>query len=385
MIKTIGQYGIEGDILGWIKDFLANKTQTVTINESKSRLAQVTNGIPQGSVLGPILFVIYINDLPDIVDKDTFIYLFADDTKAFRHIKTKEDQLQLQKDIDKMIKWSKLWLLKFHPQKCVMMHLGKVFTFNTDDQTTQNIDSTIFRYSMEGHPLEYSECEKDLGVFIDNKLNFEKHINYSINKANKVMAVARKTFDYMDKDIFLQIYKGMVRPHLEYASSVWAPHLVKHVEALESVQRRATKLVPGLSNLEYSERLKTLKLPTLAYRRIRGDMIQTYKILHKEVGYDKSLPPFLKSAITKNLRGNSEKLFVSFSNKSIRKYNFSQRIVKYWNNLPNDIVNAEDVWEFENKLDRFWAGQSLLYDDFKAEIKLRPAFDYCCVFFLHHT
>ena len=108
------------------------------------------------------------------------------------------------------------------------------------------------------------------------------------------MAVARKTFDCLDKEIFLYIYKGLVRPHLEYASSVWAPHLIKHIEAIEAVQRRATKLVPGMANLPYDERLKKLKLPTLAYRRCRGDLIQVFKLMNKDVGYDNTLPEFLK-------------------------------------------------------------------------------------------
>ena len=210
LIYKIERYGIKGNILGWIEDFLSNRIQEIVINENKSKPANVTSGIPQGSVLGPILFVIYINDLPEVVHKDTFIYLFADDTKAFRHIKDQQDQIQLQKDIDNMVKWSNTWLLKFHPEKCIMMNIGS----RTDP---------TFDYKMEAHTLNYSTCEKDLGVFIDNKLNFDKHISSAINKANRIMAIVRKTFDNMDKEIFLSIYKGLIRPHLEYANSVWSP------------------------------------------------------------------------------------------------------------------------------------------------------------------
>ena len=276
LLFKIQQYGIDGNILGWIGDFLSNRTQTVMINDSKSSAADVTSGIPQGSVLGPILFVLYINDLPEVVDRDTYIFLFADDTKAFRHIKTPLDSVILQKDIENMVKWSNIWLLKFHPQKCTMMHMGKSQTYEPETNSGQDI---LHTYLMEGHPLNYSTCEKDLGVHIDNRLSFDKHINQAINKANRVMAIVRKTFDYMDKEIFLNIYKGLIRPHLEYASSVWSPYLIKHIEALEGVQRRATKIVPGFSKLEYGERLRRLKLPTLKYRRLRGDMIQTYKML----------------------------------------------------------------------------------------------------------
>ena len=360
LIYKIKHYGIDGNILGWIEDFLYNRTQTVIINDSKSRTARVTSGIPQGSVLGPMLFVLYINDLPDVVDKNTHIFLFVDDTKAFRHIKSSEDNLILQRDIDSMVTWSNIWLLKFHPQKCNMMHMGK--THDLNESLTNHV------YYMEGHPLNYSNCEKDLGVHVDRNLNFDKHINQQINKANRIMAIVRKTFDHMDKEIFLNIYKGLIRPKLEYASSVWSPHLIKHIEALEGVQRRATKQIPGFSKLEYSERLRILKLPTLKYRRLRGDMIQTFKMLHPEVGYDKSLPTFLKFASTTNLRGHSKKLFVDRCQKDIRKYSFSQRIVQYWNSLPEKLISAKDVWDFEKKLDLFWSGQPLMYDDFKSDI-----------------
>ena len=116
------------------------------------------------------------------------------------------------------------------------------------------------------------------------------------------------------------------------------------------------------------ERLKLLKLPMLKYRCLRGDMIQTFKMLHDEYGYDKSLPPFLKFANTSNLRGHSKKLFVERCNKDIRKFNFSNRIVKHWNSLPESIIDSKDVWDFEKKLDTFWSGKPVVYDDFKADI-----------------
>ena len=156
---------------------------------------------------------------------------------------------------------------------------------------------------MGAHNLNNSECEKDLGIFIDDKLNFEKHITQAVNKANKIMAIARKTFDYMDKQTFVFIFKGLVRPHLEYGAPLWNPHTIKTKQLIENVQRRATKQVPGLSSLSYEERLKVLKLPTLAYRRTRGDMIQVYKILSN--GYDNSLPSILTQSNT-GLRGHKK-------------------------------------------------------------------------------
>ena len=354
LLHKIKNYGITGNFLGWIESFLIGRSQQVIINNSQSKKASVTSGIPQGSVLGPLLFVIYINDLPDIVDKDSFIFLFADDTKVFRQIISERDNLVLQQDINKLLIWSSHWLLKFHPDKCVCMGVG----YSQEEKIS---------YTMNGQVLSETSCEKDLGVLFDKSLKFDQHINSIINKANRNLGIIRKTFDFMDKSIFCHIFKGLVRPHLEYAAPVWSPHHAKHIEAIENVQRRATRLVPGLSDLSYPERLRSLKLPTLAYRRTRGDMITTYKIIQSELNNVKSILPFSDS----DLRGHNKKLYIDGSNKDIRKYNFSLRVRKLWNDLPECVVNAKDIIQFEIGLDNYWKDQELLYDNCKAEIKLR--------------
>ena len=358
LVHKIDKYGIKGNILGWVENFLENRTQTVKVGNSDSKLANVTSGIPQGSVLGPILFVIYINDLPEVVDKDSFAYLFADDTKVFRKIESDADRLQLQVDINNLIKWSDTWLLKFHPDKCVSMHIS-------NKSLKEN-----FIYKMGTHDLKESTCEKDIGVHIDNHIKFDIHINNAVSKANKVLAVTRQTFECMNDDIFNMIFKGLVRPHLEYAAPVWSPHLNKHKELLENVQRRATKLVPGLSQLPYPERLRKLKLPTLAYRRARGDMIQTYKLLTKNKdGYDKTLPSLFTKSNT-CLRGHSDKLFLPRADKNIRKYYFTQRVIMIWNSLPADVVEAQSIIQFEKRLDKHWKDQEIKFDNHLAEIAI---------------
>ena len=133
--------------------------------------------------------------------------------------------------------------------------------------------------------------EKDIGVVIDEELSFDKHICDKVNKANSIFAVL-KTFRNLNADIFLPLYKTLVRTHLDYASSVWAPYKKKYIDKIESVQKRATKQIPGFNNLNYPERLKKLKLTTIAYRRIRGDMIETYKIINEK--YDPEASSFLK-------------------------------------------------------------------------------------------
>ena len=351
------RYGITENVHGWIKSFLTGRTQCVSINNIYSEPAAVTSGIPQGSVLGPILFVIYINDMPEVVDKDSQVFLFADDTKVFRQIRNDNDVTQLQKDIDNLVDWSDKWLLRFHPDKCVSMNIR-----------SKHKDSPPNSYRMKDHILENSKCEKDIGVHIDEFLSFDIHINTAINKANRILAITRKTFDYMNPEMFAQIFKSLVRPHVEYAAPVWTPHKIYQIEAIENVQRRATKIIPGLSHLTYPERLRKLKLPTLAYRRERGDMIQTFKLTTDFEGYDKQLPSLLQRSRTE-LRGHNKKLFVKGANKDIKKFSFPNRVTKNWNNLPQSAVNSKNTKDFEICLDSFWKDQPLVQDDFKSSIK----------------
>ena len=357
LIHKIEKYGITENILGWIESFLSDRTQCVVINGTKSDCAAVTSGIPQGSVLGPILFVIYINDLPEVVNKDSYVYLFADDTKVFREVKSEDDRKILQNDIDRMVEWSNTWMLKFHPDKCKVMKLGS--KINKDQ---------MVNYKMGAQDLDFSDMEKDLGVHIDNKLSFESHINTVVNKANRTMAIVRKTYDYMDATTFGLIFKGLVRPILEYAAPVWSPRTIKYKEILENVQRRATKMIPGYSDLSYPERLRKLKLPTLAYRRIRGDMIQVYKIMNDF--YDPKLPMLLVKTENEHLRGHDKKLQIKLSNKELMRFSFNNRTARIWNYLPDEIIKAKDVLSFEKALDHYWQDQEVLYNDFKAKIRI---------------
>ena len=175
------------------------------------------------------------------------------------------------------------------------------------DQALQK-KKTKREYHMGNHKLRSSDCEKDIGIHVDEHLSFDTHINYIANKANRVLAITRKSFEFMDIQTFKYLYKGLIRPQLEYATSVWHPHLIRQMETIEDVQIRATKMVPGLSNLTHPERLKKLDIPTLRYRRIRSDMIQMYKLICKpKVGaYDCSLP-YLFEKFPRDLRGHDKK------------------------------------------------------------------------------
>ena len=180
----------------------------------------------------------------------------------------------------------------------------------------------------------------------------------------------RRSFCHLDENIFVRLYKAFVRPHLEYAHAVSHPYKQKHIDLIENVQRRATRCVPSLKGLSYKERLTKLKLPTLVYRRVRGDMIETFKMIKM---YSKELAPILKlhTGIT---RGHSHKLTKTRSSKSVRHNFFSSRIVNLWNSLPKHVVEVDTVIHFEKQLDKFWQNVEFRYDyrAFPAD-RLQPA------------
>ena len=196
------------------------------------------------------------------------------------------------------------------------------------------------------------------------------------------MGITRRTFTNLNSEVFLPIFKSLVRPHLEYAAPVWSPHLDDLKKKVEDVQRRATKKLPGMKDengedLSYPARLRKLKLPTLAYRRVRGDMIQTFKLLMpiEEGGYDRSLPKLLKLKSDLGIREvggqNDKQLYKGNVSQNLGKYSFNFRVAKLWNSLPQHIIDAPTVKAFEIALDNHWENQPLMFDDYESDIVVK--------------
>ena len=317
----------------------------MVVKGQSSTWRPVSSGIPQGSVMGPVLFVLYINDLPDSLKHDSEVYLYADDTKVFHKIKTENDCKILQKDIEQIQKWADTWMLTFHPDKCKRMRIGK-----------SNVPEFQYKLKPNLKPMEKSEEEeKDIGVIVDENPTFESHMNEKINKANKVLGAIRGTFQYLDNDTFKLLYTSMVRSLLEYCNPVWSPYKIKHIDMLENLQRRATRLLPGMDNLNYAERLAKLNLPSLTYRRHRGDLIEAYKIItHK---YDPEVCDMFELREYGITRGHTKKIYKERSRLQIRQNSFKNRIVDIWNTLPQKVVDCKTVLSFERNLDKYWKDQ----------------------------
>ena len=264
LLNKLQAYGITGKLLKWVEDFLTDRQQRVIVAQENSSWTKVMSGIPQGSVLGPLLFIVFINDLPSVA-VNSLIKIFADDTKVFKAISTIQDAEDLQTDIDKLTLWAKKWQLPYNELKCKVIHYGK-----------RNINHN---YTMNGYNLQTDTEEKDLGVTFDRNLTFQPHIGNIISKANSRVGIIKRTFNKLNEENFKILYKSLVRPILEYCTPIWFPLNKREAEEIEKVQRRATKLVSTIRNKTYEDRIQDLNLTTLYLRRKRTDMIQTFKIL----------------------------------------------------------------------------------------------------------
>ena len=174
------------------------------------------------------------------------------------------------------------------------------------------------------------------------------------------MAVIIRSFTTLNQHNFVPLYKALDRSHLDYAISIWSPYKQKYKDAIENVQRRATKQLPSMKNIPYEERLQRLILPTLAYRRTRGDMIEVYKLLHGK--YDSDVSNIVKLHKDSDTRGHSLKLFIERACTNVRKETFSLRVTRLWNELPEIVVTASSVNSFKNRLDRHWSTEKFLYN-----------------------
>src|SRR5437867_99351 len=213
--------------------------------------------------------------------------------------------------------------------------------------------------------LEHDTIVKDLGVLIDSDLSYHEHIQDKINVANKMLGIIRRNFVDLDKFSFLLLYKALVRSHLEFAGPIWNPYKKGLINDIELIQKKATKLIRYCKGMSYRERLMYLQLPTLKYRRFRGDMLEVYKILNDI--YDSQTVPFLPLHLDSRTRGNSLKLKVNRCNYDVRKYSFCNRVVNSWNSLPNFVVLSGSINIFKHNLDEYFIRESCCYYDYEVD------------------
>ena len=332
LLIKMQNFGISSNIINIVKDFLSNRTMRVKVGCTYSESHNVPSGVPQGSVLGPLLFLIFINDLPDSIK--SFVELFADDVKL---LVGPSMQNIVQTDLESLTVWEETWKLKFNLEKCKVLYIG-----------TEN---ERYNYSLSNKGLEEITEERDLGVVFNNSFNFNDHILAIVSKANQKIGWTTRNILSRDAYVISRVYKALIRPHIEYCTQAWAP-VARHghwqlIMKLESVQRKVTRLVNDIKNLSYKERLESLGLTTLLERRMRGDLIETFKIISGVSQYGSTL--FNISERTGNLVSRQKS-----KTKSARQLDFfSNRVIYFWNKLPTQVKDSTSVNNFKNNLDKF--------------------------------
>ena len=309
LLLKLKAHGFGDSITDWIEQWLNDRRQRVVVDGEVSNWKSVLSGVPQGSVLGPILFLIYINDLDDSITSN--ILKFADDTKLFRKVNTDGDKQYLQNDLDRLVKWSEKWQMLFNFGKCKCLHTGH-----------GNLNAN---YKMGDTVLGTTVKEKDLGITISADMKVSEQCGIAASMGNQILGLIRRNITYKGKKLIIPLYKAIVRPHLEYCIQAWRPYRKKDIYTLERIQRRATKMIPELRDLSYEERLKECSLTTLETRRLRGDQIEVFKILIGYENIDRNMFFSLKKdSIT---RGHEVKLVKDQCRLDIRKHSFSQRTI----------------------------------------------------------
>ena len=231
LLLKLNQFGIKGNILRWIESFLTSRTQQVVLEGATSNQVHVTSGVPQGTVLGPLLFLIYINDFENNIDSQ--LRLFADDCLLYRVIKSARDCVNLQNDISQLCDWESTWQMTFNSSKCFVMHMS------------HKKNPWLTTYIMQDLPLQSSITQKYLGVELTSNLDWNIHINTITTKANKTLGLLRRHLRCCSPATKKTAYKALVRPQMEYCSAVWDPYEKGDTETLEKVQRRAARFVKG--------------------------------------------------------------------------------------------------------------------------------------------
>jgi hypothetical protein len=290
--------------------------------------------VPQGSVLGPLLFLIFINDIDMAAAEIDILVKFADDTKVGQAIRSAADSAALQSALDKLCQWSEKWGMSFNISKCKVMHFGR----NNPEHV----------YSMNGEALEKVKKERDIGVIVQDNLKLAAQCTVAAATARAVLSQISRAFHYRDKFTFVKLYKTYVRPHLEFSTPAWSPWNQVDKDCLEKVQKKMVNMVSGLKSGSYEGKLAEIGLDTLEERRHIADMITMNKMAHGvgEFGLQELFEPVQAHHATRavadplNVRPRPATL-------ELRRGFFSYRVAKDWNKIPVNIKSIPVAGRFK--------------------------------------
>ena len=331
LLYKISKYGISGMAFSWLKIFLLDRYQRVKVNDTLSLNVRVISGVPQGTVLGPVLFLLYTADLPTVIS-NSHISMYADDTKIFRSIQNVNDCELLQEDLNKIYLWAKEWQMKLNPEKTKHLRIGSNRMSHT--------------YLLDDNEIENVKFINDVGVVIQADLKFTMHCSNVVKKSFYILRNIFNVFKKHDPDFYVRLYTCYVRPILEHTSQVWSPALKCNIDKVEHVQRYFTRRLLIGENLSYENRLLRCNLEALELRRLRYDLVLFYKMISGVT--ELNLHEYF--TFQNRRRGHKMKLYVPFCRTDKRKNFFTIRIIESWNRLPSNIVNCNNVRIFKSCL-----------------------------------
>ena len=361
------KYEIDGRLLKFLKNYLSGREQCVVIGNNKSSRNAVLSGVPQGSILGPLLFVLFINDISEGLSPGTELALYADDTKIWRTIYSEHDNTILQKDIGYLNDWAIRNKMKFHPRKCKVMSVA-----NGTPPLLGILPCIQFIYNLGGNPLDYTESEKDLGVDINPKLNFNAHCNRIISKANQMLGLTRRTCYFVnDSNRRRALYLALVRSQFEHCSVIWRPSTKTHIQHFENLQKRAIKWILFEESIRYNtttmyiQKCRQVNILPVAGRFDLSELILFHKVVY-ELSPVK-LPSYLsffngvsrlrschfdKHTIISSVHPKSNAYGATNSRSPLSNSYFYRTHLK-WNNLPFDIRDISNPVKFKTALIKY--------------------------------
>ncbi|KAK3881103.1 hypothetical protein Pcinc_014440 [Petrolisthes cinctipes] len=337
LLHKLELYGIQGQLLHWIRTFLNTRKQRVVLDDSQSPSVPVTSRVPQGTVLGPLLFLSYINDLPLSLSSTT--RLFADDSLVYRLINDRNDCLRLQDDLTALEDWEVKWQMTFRPDKC--HHIRFTRAHNVIPYT----------YQLHNTNLNTVTSHKYLGVHISADMRWNTHIGNIRAKASRVLGFLRRNLSRCNTDTKIIAYNTFVRPHLDYCDTVWDPHTYNNINKLESTQNKTARWARRDYRHTTSVTLlkQDTKLDPLVTRRQIHRQQMIYKITNKLVDIDKDT--YLHPTSIRSTRGSHNLKYHTYQTSTdIFRHSFFHRSIQEWNHLPSHVVNSPTFDTFRNRI-----------------------------------
>ena len=331
LLNKLKFYGIRGPLLQWISSWLTKRYQRVIVDGESSSATTVKSGVPQGTVLGPLMFLVYINDINENITSS--VRLFADDCVIYKTVTTPQDSKQLQEDLHKICEWTHKWQMKINVEKCAVL------------RCTRFLNPIQYTYTISGHNVDIKKCHTYLGVAIDNTMSWSSHIQTVSNRATKVLNFIKRNLNNCPSDTKRTAYLTLVRPIMEYAAPVWDPYYNTDIYKLEKVQRRAARwILSDYSRNSVTSLLSSLSIPTLQQRHQSSRLTLFYKIINNTLPI--SIPSHYQRTQFCTRQHHPNHFILPQATLNTYKYSYYPRTVKDWNELPINIIESRNLDEF---------------------------------------